>query len=273
MRIRQRALRGQTNAPFLSGDGFASLTDYLAFGPDGSEKINLHSLRAAHSIFVKGELLERLLKENFSDISAQVLVSGNSDQNWDAAPPLPPTVEHWLCQNSSIADPRITTLPIGLENLSYARSGMKKHYNEHRGPQITHKVLVPPMSNTNSIRPITVAETLNRPDLFDTSMGYTSTRKYFSLAKKYRFVLCLEGNGYDTHRMWETLYLGNFPVVLQSPWQQSLGYLNLPILAVDTIEDISPQLLQSFLDANVDFSPTETPCLWLDHWKQIIQDR
>jgi hypothetical protein len=31
------------------------------------------------------------------------------------------------------------------------------------------------------------------------------------------FVLCPQGNGIDTHRLWETLYMGGIPVILSNP--------------------------------------------------------
>jgi hypothetical protein len=267
--IRKLALRGKTNRPYLSGDSFAGIADYYAFGQSGEERINLESLRSARSIFVNGDRFDRLLHEHFSDIGAQVILTGNSDENWDAMPTIPSAVELWLCQNSSIVDSRVSTLPIGLENLRLGRSGITAHYRQHRGPRIEDKVLVPPMSDTNSVRPATVNKTQSNPALFHTMTTYMSARKYFSVARKHRFVLCLEGNGYENHRIWETLYQGNFPVMLRTPWQQTLSYLKLPILSVDSIHEISLELLASFLDENKDFSPQETPCLWIDYWEKL----
>ena len=206
------------------------------------------------------------------DISARVIVTGNSDKNWDTMPTLPPTVVLWLCQNSTITNPLVYTLPLGLENLKHGRSGIKSHHKECEGHRIEDRVFVPPMLNTNPIRPITIESTLLRPDTFDTFLDYLAAEKYFALAERYRFVLCLEGNGHENHRLWETLYHGNFPVMLRSPWQESLGYLNLPILSVDSVDDISPNLLRTFHGANSNFSPAETACLWLNYWERMIDE-
>lgn len=40
--------------------------------------------------------------------------------------------------------------------------------------------------------------------------------EYLNELSKYRFCLCLRGNGIDTHRFWESLYLGVIPVILNN---------------------------------------------------------
>lgn len=56
----------------------------------------------------------------------------------------------------------------------------------------------------------------------------------------YRFNVCPEGNGMDTHRFWETLYLGGIPVVLRGSYQHRLGkYLSLPVMAIRAWRDLS----------------------------------
>lgn len=55
--------------------------------------------------------------------------------------------------------------------------------------------------------------------------------------RKYNFVLCPEGNGLDTVRIWETLYMGGTPVVKrEKSMQQVLS--GLPIVWVDHWEQI-----------------------------------
>jgi len=61
--------------------------------------------------------------------------------------------------------------------------------------------------------------------------------------KSHHFVLCPRGNGLDTHRLWETLYMGSIPIV-----KRELGYeqfYDLPICFVDNWEDINEQFLEN----------------------------
>ena len=45
---------------------------------------------------------------------------------------------------------------------------------------------------------------------------------YLKLLKEYEFCICPEGNGVDTHRLWECLYLKVVPIVIKSEFTNIL---------------------------------------------------
>lgn len=273
IRLRRIQVKRISSFPYLSGDGFAALCDYWAFGKTGTSKIDRKKLAGANSIFVKADLLEGFIAEYGSEIRASVIVSGNSDLNWNEMPSLPPSVRLWLAQNSALKHPLVKTLPIGLENIRHGRSGLPQYFREVNVKKIENKVLVPPMRMTNSARPESILESRRHPEIFDVFENYLPAEKYFELATTYKFVLCLEGNGYEPgHRLWETLYQGNFPVLLASKWQESLEYLGLPIFVVENLGDVTVEKLNKFIRKNSTFSPKDTACLWLPHWEKIISE-
>src|SRR6185437_6783751 len=49
---------------------------------------------------------------------------------------------------------------------------------------------------------------------------------------RYRFHIAVTGNGLDTHRLWEVLYLGSVPIVMTSVLDKL--YENLPVLIVQS---------------------------------------
>lgn len=51
-------------------------------------------------------------------------------------------------------------------------------------------------------------------------------------------VACPEGNGIDTHRFWETLYMGGVPVVIENRFMNSL-FDQLPVIVLRRWEEIS----------------------------------
>lgn len=59
--------------------------------------------------------------------------------------------------------------------------------------------------------------------------------------RNHTFVLCPRGNGVDTVRLWETLYMGSIPIVKQhivhKDWQ------DLPILFVSSWEEVTEEFL------------------------------
>lgn len=68
-------------------------------------------------------------------------------------------------------------------------------------------------------------------------------------ARKHNFVLCPRGNGIDTHRIWESLYIGTIPIVHELDVPISGLDQELPILVVQSWKDIT---YPAFLEENLD---------------------
>jgi hypothetical protein len=259
------------SAPFLSGDSFANLTEYVAYGIKKNESLNISKLRNANSVFVPGNLLEKFLKESEGNLKAKVLITGNSDQNFSKLFPLPKSISYWYCQNNAVLNSVIIkSLPIGLENARLGRLKLLKLDKKCLTKARIDQILVPPMSITNKMRISAISEALKYPEIFNVQRKMIDETEYSKLTRKYRFILCCEGNGYDSHRVWETLYRGSFPVLLNSNWAQSLKYLNLPILIIDSLNVVNKKMLVQFANQHSDYDPVSTKCLWTPYWKELI---
>jgi hypothetical protein len=260
------------NAPFLSGDSFAKITDYHAYGRTKNSKLDLVKVKGARSLFIPGDKFRQFIDENYSHINARVLIVGNSDENFDYPISLPSSVSLCLIQNSTISDgEKIFTLPIGLENRRLGRAGNPNLYKLDSNANLITKVFVPPMSPTNPIRKEVLSKILaTSSDCFEIDSNYVEIRRYIESVLRYKFILCLEGNGYENHRIWEALYLGVYPVVLETPWSKSLDYLGLPILFIRDIGEITEQRLTEFSRAHSNFRPSEMECLWIPFWEKWI---
>jgi hypothetical protein len=67
--------------------------------------------------------------------------------------------------------------------------------------------------------------------------------------KEYRksvFVLSPPGNGYDCHRHFEALVLGAIPIVIKTPFLLKKAYAGLPVLEINDITELTPDLLLNF---------------------------
>ena len=263
------------NTPFLSGDSFAKITDYHVYGRSKKSKLDVKKLTSAHALFIPGDKFRQFIDENYAHINARVLIVGNSDENFDECISLPSSVSLCLIQNSTISDgERIFTLPIGLENRRLGRAGNPNLYKNDLNANSITKVFVPPMSPTNPIRKKVLSEIrATSSDLFEIDSNYVEIRRYIEIVSRYKFILCLEGNGYENHRIWEALYLGVYPVVLETPWSKSLKYLGLPILFISDIGEITEQSLREFSQANHNFRPSEMECLWMPFWEKWIHSQ
>jgi len=265
-------LQRKINAPYLSGDSFASLANYYAYGKSGKDKIRKNKLKKAKVVFVAGHNLKKLLSTHFNDIQARVIICGNSDENFDGSVEFPPTVKLWLCQNNSMANSENkVTIPIGLENYRLARAGIPKNFRVQNSNIILNKVLMPPMWPTNPNRFQSVYQALKMPNVFDVYRDYIENSQYVEFFGRYKFVFCCEGNGYENHRIWESLYRNSFPVMLDTPWARTLGDMKLPILLVHELSDLNHELLQEHLKIWRDFDPRNCEILWLPYWERLVE--
>eukprot|EP00941_MAST-03F_sp_MAST-3F-sp1_P006045 g6045.t1 len=72
-------------------------------------------------------------------------------------------------------------------------------------------------------------------------VGITTNVWYYDMLSKYKYVACPKGLGIDTHRTWESLYMGAIPIVLKS--SISPVYEGLPVIQLDSWEELNEESL------------------------------
>lgn len=133
----------------------------------------------------------------------------------------------------------IRPIPIGLENLHWARSGLLSYF------PLPHEIgRLRPLQSRRiltfaSFRESTNPEVRNalrrnlreRDVLWMEPVGVMA--EYVNAVQNSVFVISPQGNGRDCHRTWEALYLGAVPVVTEGTLASSLTK-DLPILVVSS---------------------------------------
>ena len=71
---------------------------------------------------------------------------------------------------------------------------------------------------------------------------------YMSIINKHKFVCCPRGNGIDTYRFWETIYMGCVPIVESSPLDDLYSKVNCII--VDSFLNLKKEQLDNFIYNN-----------------------
>jgi hypothetical protein len=91
----------------------------------------------------------------------------------------------------------------------------------------------------------------------------------YKLQSKFKFVLSPSGSGLDCHRTWESLVLGNIPIVKSSCLDNI--YNGLPVLIVKNWSDITIKLLENFYN---DYITREYNFekLTTDYWVKLIRN-
>jgi hypothetical protein len=119
--------------------------------------------------------------------------------------------------DTTMISDKVSLLPIGIANSMWNHGDLLKIYKK-MSDVYSKKKKNPIYVNIN---PNTY---LYRKDVLDKIKekgGLTISEgkpyeEYLKELSTYRFCLCLRGNGIDTHRFWESLYLGVIPVILNN---------------------------------------------------------
>lgn len=92
-------------------------------------------------------------------------------------------------------------------------------------------------------------------------------KKYLYEIKSSKFVFCPRGNGIDTHRLWETLYMGSYPIVKYEKTHEL--FTDLPILFINDWNEINEDFLNKKYE---DFNKTDWNLnkLKLSYWTDYI---
>jgi hypothetical protein len=177
-----------------------------------------------------------------------ILVTHNSDYNVEDTGKVRCILEHpmvyrWYAQNMCFIHEKLEVLPIGMANrmwphgnTDYFRKGDDNGslYELHKNK--TEMVYFHFSLHTNQEKRRPCFDALRSRLPFLQSLNPT---EYHPLLAKYRYCICPEGNGVDTHRLWEALYLQSIPIVLRTSFTDVLQKkLSIPMIVLDRWEDL-----------------------------------
>jgi len=184
--------------------------------------------------------------------------------------------KYWFAENPIINEPRLFALPIGLRNKDYRKYSRFNLMMEEKKKNIkpTKLLLLSfSISHNKYKRQQCVDSFINKTyatnnvtQILINSIGDTKEydRKFYNIMLDHLFIACPEGNGVDTFRFWETLYMGRYPVVLHN--RVNIAFSDLPVLILNKWEDFEKEYL-TFLERikNKKFSYKKlTQEYWID---------
>lgn len=159
-------------------------------------------------------------------------------------------------------DDVVRWMPIGLESISYGRSGCRSWYPpletilSFAGSQIEHRENLMfgsfRLSTNSAVRPV-AREVVAKRHAAWLEPRQKHLGDYFRQLSQSIFVLSPPGNGLDCHRTWEAIYHGAIPIVLRGTLPSHVVQ-ELPILELDTFTDLldfsDAELLEKSVDLN-----------------------
>ena len=192
---------------FIQGEKFALIA-------------NNENIFYMHTHDVNAFLLSNKIPSNF------ILISHNSDgkiiDGGELHPHansnlIPSNLIHWFGQNVCVNHDKISSLPIGLENSQWfievgKRNKIQSKVNEQK--QYKNLLYINHNIETNPNERIRPYELFRNSSYATCVNGFNGLDfdSYLDNIYNHKFVLCPEGNGTDTHRTWECLYLNTIPI-------------------------------------------------------------
>src|SRR3954452_11437963 len=149
---------------------------------------------------------------------------------------------HWFCQNLSVDHPKLSPLPIGLANSMWehgdvdalcavaaeTRAGRPVQLLHARFDSRTHPERACARAAIDAAFPGLVRSRERQP-----------YRGYLRDLAAHRFCACPRGNGLDTHRFWESQYLGVVPVVKRSAHTEIWARRGVAMVVLDDWGELS----------------------------------
>jgi len=183
-----------------------------------------------------------------------ILVSHNSDGKVTKTPKetdadfnkKPKNLKKWFAQNVCVEDEIMVSLPIGLENSEWFPNINKigQMINKLNSEKYFKNTLyVNHNINTNIKERELPYKLFSNKDYVTCVSGHNGLdyENYIDNIYNHKFVLCPEGNGTDTHRTWECLYMDTIPIEKRNI--NNSFYDDLPICFVDKWDDITEEFL------------------------------
>ena len=198
-----------------------------------------------------------------------VVITHNADENIDTTYTIPGNVVCWYAQNANVTDPRVMGLPIGIPNAHWDK-GYKRRVAMveclKRAHTYTNLVYIDHTTSTNPAKrkePYAVLE----GQAWVTARHGTPFETFIRNVHSHKFVVCPEGNGMDTHRMWEALYMGVIPIVVRAAWNRY--FTDMPICFIDKWTDLTEKFLNAEYN-RIKSQHWDLSKLNFEYWKNLI---
>lgn len=197
-----------------------------------------------------------------------VVITHNADTPANIEPPQ--NVKMWYSTNVDIINERVKSIPIGLENDRWLGEKLNKMQKKLQKPKVFKKMIYLNHNvGTNPTKRQKPYDVLKGQGWVTAGNGANGEGfdNYLENIYNHPFVVCPEGNGIDTHRVWECLYMNTIPVMVRNI--NNSFYADLPILFIDDWEELSEKFLHDSYMKIIE-GTWNMKKLDFDYWKHEI---
>ena len=174
----------------------------------------------------------------------------------------PKCVSEWYSINVDYDHEKLIPIPLGIAN-DYSPKNLRTEdfLDVEKNMPKKEKIYCNFNPNTNNKERININKLFKNNELFEFDSPTLSLGEYLHKLTEYRFILSPWGNGYDTHRLWESLYSGSIPITKNHITYKSLS--NKSVLFVDDYKEVNIELLNEFLK---NYIPIDSSYLRTSFW-------
>ncbi|MBI5920068.1 MAG: exostosin family protein [Betaproteobacteria bacterium] len=197
----------------------------------------IDACESARTIFIYTHLMlyfKRYVAPRLS--KPYVLIAHNSDHSVgldDLDLLNQPKLTHCWAQNCEVAHTKLSPLPIGLANRQWGATKIAQLVEAARHIE-KHKLVYANVAPTHPSR-VHALEMARKLPAATIESGVTFEQFIAGLAQ-HKFCLCPRGNGIDTHRFWEALYLDCIPVIVKADWNSAFS--EFPVLLLNSWDEM-----------------------------------
>jgi len=135
----------------------------------------------------------------------------------------------WYAQNTRMNHAKLVFTPIGIANSQWPHGNLDNFRPENLKPK-TKGIYFNFNVYTNLTKRMYCFNRLkHKLEWLDEVPPHENIQRL----SEYEFCICPEGNGVDTHRLWEALYVKTIPIVIKSDFTDVLLENNVPIVVLD----------------------------------------
>jgi len=181
-----------------------------------------------------------------------IIYTGQEDTPIDEYISVPQNVRHIFGVNAVYNNELISPFPFGLQRKMAPWDNrleiMKENIEKETKIEPTKLLYINMGIGRNPERkPFEDFETNNwvttRFDKDSKFFPYEKYQDFLNELRQHKFVACPKGHGFDTHRIWETLYMRRVPIIKEHPYFRKL-LEGFPVLYVKNWADVSHGLLE-----------------------------
>ena len=266
-----------TSYPYISGDGFRAMADHIY---DETYKCKAFEIKDGSVVFLKTDMIKEWFEQVHPKITAKYkLITHNSDAcvGETEARLVDDKIIHWFAQNNVYEHPKISPIPIGIENKHWFMSGwvICKFVNKLRRQNNikNDRILFGFNANTNAKERTGALEALRKCPMADEITERLDPPGYFKLLNRYRFVASPDGNGPDCHRTWEAMILGSIPIIRNASDNMIFSRSDLIIMTIENWKEIAEITKERLQEIGKKYNVSAIPdAVYFDYWKKTIEN-